>query len=231
MNIQTFTFNLFQQHTRVISSDGERCIIIDPGFYSEGERAQFFDWFEGSGMKAEAVFVTHGHVDHIWGVKECQDRLGGIPVYMSTEDSVEIDHGERMSRKLGLVPPRVDFDYNDVTDGQILEYAGMTFKAIATPGHSRGGICYLEENEKVMFTGDTLFAGTIGRTDFEHGDYDSLIRSIMEKLIFLDGDIAIYPGHGPSSTIARERTTNPFLEPFNEKEELEGLAPDELAHD
>lgn len=94
------------------------------------------------------------------------------------------------------------------------------FKVIDTPGHTPDSVCYYNEAEHILFTGDTLFAGSIGRTDLPGGDYDSEIRSIMEKLIFLPGETEIYPGHGPSSTIARERTDNPFLEPFNEREEL-----------
>ena len=100
-----------------------------------------------------------------------------------------------------------------------MEAAGLTFEVIATPGHTPGGVCWLVRDEKLLFTGDTLFAGAIGRTDLSFGEYDDEIRSIMEKLMLLDGDIRIFPGHGPASTIADERTGNPFLEPFNEPEE------------
>ena len=101
----------------------------------------------------------------------------------------------------------------------MLEIAGMKWEVIATPGHTPGGVCYLEREAGVMLTGDTLFAGSIGRTDFLYSEYDDEIRSIMEKLILLDPDIRILPGHGPTSTIGHERTHNPFLEPFNEPEE------------
>ncbi|MBR5924442.1 MAG: MBL fold metallo-hydrolase [Bacteroidales bacterium] len=95
------------------------------------------------------------------------------------------------------------------------------FTVIKTPGHTPDSVCYYNEAEHILFTGDTLFAGTIGRTDLPGGNYDDEIRSIMEKLIFLPGETVIYPGHGPASTIARERIQNPFLEPFNEREELD----------
>ena len=230
MDIQIFTFNLFQEHTMVASKDGSRCIIVDPGFYSENESRQFFDTIEQKGFKPEAILLTHGHIDHIWGAAQAQERFGGIPVYMNDADEVVLEDNIKISSRFGQKAPEIGFKRIAVNDSDILELAGMSFKVITTPGHSPGSVCYLEESEKVMFTGDTLFAGTIGRTDLEHGDYDNEIRSIMEKLIWLDGEIRIFPGHGGSSTIARERMSNPFLEPFNEKEELEGLASDELSH-
>ena len=98
-------------------------------------------------------------------------------------------------------------------------YEQRGFKVITTPGHTPGSVCYLNEKYGVMFTGDTLFAGSIGRTDLPMGEYDDLIRSIMDKLMGLDGDTDILPGHGGRSSIGWERTHNPFLEPFNEKEE------------
>lgn len=231
MDIQIFTFNLFQEHTMVASKDGTHCIIVDPGFYSDQEEKQFSDFIEQGGLRPEAILLTHGHIDHIWGAAQAQNMYGGIPVYMNAADRVVLDDNLVVSAKYGLKAPGTDFRGTDVNDGDIIETAGMKFKVITTPGHSPGSVCYLEETEKIMFTGDTLFAGTIGRTDLKFGNYDDEIRSIMEKLIWLDASVEIYPGHGWSSTIARERMSNPFLEPFNEKEELEGLTPDELPHD
>lgn len=218
--IKIFTFNIFREHTMVVWKEAPSCIIVDPGFYTDDERDEFFNWFKDKGVTPEAIIITHGHVDHIWGVVKTQEAFGGIPIYMSAADEPELELNIETSRRLGLRTEGMSFGFNAVADGDILELAGMRFKAISTPGHTPGGICYLEENEGFMLTGDTLFAGTIGRTDLKTSDYDDLIRSIMEKLIWLDGDIEIFPGHGGPSTIFRERSTNPFLEPFNEKEEL-----------
>lgn len=230
MDIQIFTFNLFQEHTMLASKDGSRCVIVDPGFYSEDERKRFFGTIGQKKLQPEAILLTHGHIDHIWGAAQTQKEFGGIPVYMNDADRVELENNVEISTRFGQKAPEIGFKRIAANDTDIIEAAGMKFKVITTPGHSPGSVCYLEESEKVMFTGDTLFAGTIGRTDLKYGDYDNEIRSIMEKIIWLDGEIQIYPGHGGPSTIARERMTNPFLEPFNEKEELEGLASDELPH-
>ena len=102
-----------------------------------------------------------------------------------------------------------------------IEVGDLRFKVIETPGHSRGGLCFFEPTERVLFSGDTLFAGAIGRTDQPGGDYDQLMKSIFEKLMPLDGDINVVTGHGPMTDIATERMTNPFLMPFDEPYEEE----------
>lgn len=104
----------------------------------------------------------------------------------------------------------------DISEGETVEVGNMSIEVLETPGHSVGGLCFLERNGKIMFTGDTLFAGAIGRTDHPGGDYDVMMKSIFEKLMSLDSDIRVFPGHGPASDIATERNTNPFLMPFNE---------------
>lgn len=221
-NIHLFSFNLFEVHTMVVWKEGPSCVIIDPGFYTENERNEFYNFLNDKGLTPEAILLTHGHMDHTWGVKDVQDRYG-VPVYMNSLDAELARTNASYADIYGLKAPDFSFSYTGVEDGMTIRAAGMEFTVITTPGHTRGGVCYLEKDGKVMFTGDTLFAGTIGRTDFQESDYDDEIRSIMEKLIWLDPDIEIFPGHGRSSTIGVERAANPFLEPFNEKEEMEDL--------
>ena len=123
---------------------------------------------------------------------------------------------------VGLKAPDVSFETEDLVDGQILApFDQVGFKVITTPGHTPGGVCFYSEENKILFSGDTLFAGSIGRTDLDGGDYDKEIVGIMEKLMLLPGDVEVYQGHGPSTSIAEERTTNPFLQPFNEPWENE----------
>lgn len=198
--------------------EGPACVVIDPGFYSPEEEHEFFAFIEENGLKPEAVLLTHAHFDHIFGVKKVQERFG-IPVYMDPEEEPSFIYNREMIGRLGLSVPDTDFSYTPAREGQTIAAAGFSFEVISTPGHAPGAVCYLDREEKLMFTGDTLFAGTIGRTDLLNSDYDQEILSIMNKLIVLDPDIRFYPGHGPSSTIGHERTNNPFLEPFNEPEE------------
>lgn len=217
LNIHTLPYNLFQEKTMIVNLKAERCVIIDPGFSDASEKADFFRQLSDRGLGPEAVLLTHAHIDHICGVKAVQDRFD-IPIYMNADDKVMFGYVSEMGSRLGFPAPDCSFRTTDIYDGSIIEAAGIKFEVITTPGHTPGGVCYLDREDKALFCGDTLFAGAIGRTDLKYGDYDAEIKSVMEKLILLDPDIRIFPGHGPDSTIRRERSENPFLEPFNETE-------------
>lgn len=211
-----FTFNLFQERCSVVSDSEGNCIIIDPGFSTPEERDQIFGYIHKKNLAVKAVLLTHGHFDHIYGVAEASQHYN-IPVYMHPADEVIIKEANPMLCKTyGLVIPTEFAGVVPVKEGDIIEIGNLSFEVIETPGHTPGGVCYLERNEKILFSGDTLFAGSIGRTDNQWADYDALMSGIFEKLMELDGDITVIPGHGPETSIASERTTNPFLMPFNE---------------
>ena len=218
MEIYRFIFNRLEENTFVVEGTCGKCLIVDPGCESSAEQQRLKSFLEIKGLKPAAILLTHGHMDHTYGVAFLQ-RLYSCPVYMHEDDKSVIAYFQRVA-KFGIPVADSAFTTTPVLDSQIIEAAGLSFKVITTPGHSPGSVCYLFEEQKAIFTGDTLFAGAIGRSDLFGGDYDSEIRSIMEKLMLLDGDIVVHPGHGGASTIADERTGNPFLEPFNEKEEL-----------
>ena len=206
MKIRRFVCNAFQENAYVVS-DGAECIIIDPGF-TDSEAGAVFDYISSEGLVPSAVLLTHRHPDHILGLDSFLGKYD-VPVLPAAAQT-------------GAFPAE-PFSGEDGNDSGAAAGTGLAgrFQIIKTPGHTPDSVCFYNEQEHIMFTGDTLFAGTIGRTDLPGGDYDSEIRSIMEKLIFLPGETTIYPGHGPESTIARERVQNPFLEPFNEREELD----------
>lgn len=206
LNIHKFVFNSYGENTYVMAS-GKTAVVVDPGCESPDEKEGFLDWLDSRGLKPSAILLTHAHNDHIAGVQALMERYP-VPVYLGAADAEFF---------------RVPFATVPVSDGQKLELEGLSFEVISTPGHTPGGACYYARAEKVLLTGDTLFRGTIGRTDLPGGDYDKLIVSVMEKLMGLDGDVAILPGHGPVSTIADERTENPFLQPFNEPGEEQWL--------
>ena len=220
MQIKEFTFNPLGETTRILWQNPEYAVIVDPAFCIEREKESFYDYIVSNSLKPCAVLLTHAHFDHVIGVYELQQRYD-IPVYRDPREEQMFGVCKKVSGRIGFPVIRTDWKYTAVKDGDILDFGGMKFEVISTPGHTPGSVCYLNREEGILLSGDTLFAGSIGRTDLEGGDYDSIILSIMEKLVWLDGGTLILPGHGPRSTIGVERISNPFLEPFNEKEELE----------
>ena len=134
---------------------------------------------------------------------------------MHPEEKLTLENNEYLCRLFGMDVPE-PFETVGIKEGEVINVGSLSFQVIETPGHTAGGICLLEKDEKFMLSGDTLFAGAIGRTDHPGGDYDRIMKSILEKLMVLDGDIKVVPGHGPETDIATERMTNPFLMPFNE---------------
>lgn len=205
MNIRTFVFNPYLENTMVLNAKGSsKAVIIDPGCMPGAETRALEKMVSDQGLEPVAILLTHGHADHTHGAAALQKKYG-IPVYMNTADAFLCEN--------------CGFEATPLEDGQILTPGGLDFKVIFTPGHTPGGVCYYCGSRKVLFSGDTLFKGTIGRTDLPGGDYDKLIVSVMEKIMWLDGDVQVFPGHAGSTTIADERTENPFLQPFNEPEE------------
>lgn len=210
-----FTFNAFQTRCSVIWDDEGFCAVADPGFESPQERESLIGFISSKGLKPVCILLTHGHFDHVLGVAELSATYGGLPIYMHPSDKVTLENNSYFCRFFGAPMPAA-FETTDVTEGTEIKVGSLTFEVIETPGHTPGGVCYLERESKYMLSGDTLFAGAIGRTDHPGGDYDAIIKSILEKLVVLDGEIEVVPGHGPTSSIAEEGMTNPFLMPFNE---------------
>lgn len=204
LHIKNFYFNPLRACCSVLWDDSApQCVIVDPGYADQDERERLTGFIERNGLIPEKILLTHGHFDHTHGVKDCSATYGAA-VYMHPADKAMTE----------------GFDSSDLHDGDVVA-AGPALKlhVIATPGHTPGGVCFYEAEAKVLLSGDTLFAGCIGRTDLPGGDYDDLMRSIMEKLMGLDGDVTVIPGHGPKTSIAEEAARNPFLIPFNEPQD------------
>ena len=218
INIKSFCFNPFRENSYLLwNEEGGECVVVDPGCYDEAETGVLEVFVISHRLTLKAIWLTHGHFDHIFGVAHLS-RKYSVPVYMSPKDRMILKRDPGYALGVGLKAPDVSFETVDLADGQILD---MSFKVISTPGHTPGGVCFYSEADKILLSGDTLFAGAIGRTDLDGGDYDKEIVGIMEKLMLLPGDVEVYPGHGHVTSIAEERTTNPFLQPFNEPWETE----------
>ncbi len=216
INLKIFVCNPYEENTIIANAQSSKeAVIIDPGCQSGKEFDAVKSYLEKEALRPVAILLTHAHADHICGIpllKEVYD----IPVYMDPREN-----------------PGFKFDFTPIENGQILHLAGLDLEVISTPGHTPGGVCYLDRADKCLFSGDTLFAGTIGRTDLPGGDYDKLIVSVMDSIMGLDSDTEVFPGHAGSTSIAREKCSNPFLQPFNEPEEEvaeEDLPPISISH-
>lgn len=179
--------------------------IIDPGYdFYLIEKA-----LEEENIVPKFILLTHSHGDHIGAIKELKDKYKDLKVYVhKDEEQMIMDPVLNLSRLTQMEPVSVKAD-ETFEDGKVFTLGDIEIKSIHTPGHSPGGTCYLVGN--TLFSGDTLFKLSVGRSDFYLGDQDQLINSIKTKLLTLDDDIAVYPGHGPETTIGQERERNPFL--------------------
>lgn len=228
MHVEHFTFNPFQERTCIVSDNAGFCAFVDPGCYDQDELSRVTGYVQKHGLKPTCIMLTHAHFDHIYGMAALAKEYG-IPVYAHRDEMFTIDttnpqvcgaYGLELPDTFPMLKTLSESHYPSrfewVKEGDIIEVGSLKFQVLETPGHSRGGLCFYEQTEGVLFSGDTLFAGAIGRTDHPGGDYDLLMKSIFEKLMTLDGQVTVIPGHGPASEIGIERETNPFLMPFNE---------------
>ena len=173
-------------------------LVLDPG----GDQELIIRNIENLKLNIKAVLLTHGHMDHVGALKAIADKYK-VMTYINRLDTEVMKKGTSV---YGSFP---DIDVTFIEDKEIINIANLQVQCIWTPGHTPGGMCFLVEDS--LFSGDTLFQGSIGRTDFEGGDYDTIIRSIVNQLMILEDNVIVYPGHGPATTILRERNYNPFI--------------------
>lgn len=179
-------------------------IVVDPG----GDVDDLVDFIERKGLKIKNIILTHGHGDHIGGVIGLKKALNADVMIHKDDHELLIDGNKNLSSTMAIGSVAIEAD-RLLNDGDIIEFGDLKAEVIHTPGHTKGGIA-LKINDSII-TGDTLFAGSIGRTDLLGGDYETIIKSIKEKLMILPDEVEVLPGHGGISTIGRERATNPFL--------------------
>ena len=215
IHFEDFTFNSFQTRCAMVWDEKGNCAFIDPGCATSYEMETLTRKVAEKGLRPVCIMLTHGHFDHILGTSGLSKHFGGLPIYMHPADRFTLEKNEYFCRFFGTPMPEA-FETVDICEGSVIEVGSLRFEVLETPGHTVGGVSYLERSEKMLFSGDTLFAGAIGRTDHPGGDYDRIMESIFTKLLHLEGDTRVIPGHGPCSDISTERMTNPFLMPFNE---------------
>ncbi len=208
--IKRFYFNDLRTCCYLLWDSAKECVIIDPGCYSDSERSRVEKFVQENGLTPKMLINTHGHFDHVIGNAFVAEKWN-IPTFMNKGDIPYLSRAKSQGGYFGYDIKQPSEDVNDLKDGDIIRYGESELIVSYTPGHSQGGVVLYNQKENFVITGDSLFAGSIGRTDLPGGDYDELMESIGTKILTLPPDTIVYPGHGPETTIATEMTTNPFL--------------------
>jgi glyoxylase-like metal-dependent hydrolase (beta-lactamase superfamily II) len=218
MIIEELTLTPFQQHTRIVGcEETRRAVCIDPG----EDSARIVGTLERLGLELQAIALTHAHMDHVGGVAALKRERPAADIILHAADEPLYTALPEQPAWVGIpraqwaaygfdyeAPPPVDRYWQD---GETYEVGRLKFKVLHCPGHTPGHVVLFEERERKVFVGDCLFAGSIGRTDLPGGSSEQLMDSLLGKLIPLGDDVTVYSGHGPATTLGRERQTNPFL--------------------
>lgn len=210
MTITGLTFNPFAENTYLLHDETKECIIVDPGCSNTQEKAKLQKTVTDMGLKVVKLVNTHCHIDHVLGNKFVADTYK-VGLEMHEADLPTL-------RAIPSYAPNYGFpDYEEVLpttflkENDTITFGNTTLKVFFTPGHAPGHIVLYDEKGKSLIAGDVLFQRSIGRTDLPGGDFDTLIKSIKEKLFILPEEVKVYPGHGPGTTIGEEKRENPFL--------------------
>ncbi len=211
MTIKTFTFNPFQENTYVLFDETNEAIIVDAGCILATEKQKLKKYVEDNNLIINRVINTHLHLDHQFGNRFLFDTYG-IKPEACKDDEFLLETVVEQARSFGFpideeAQPLGDY----IVENQEIKFGNSSLLAIHVPGHSPGSMAFYSQKNNVLISGDVLFQGSIGRTDLPRGDYATLILSITNKLLPLPDSTVVYCGHGPSTTIKKEKKDNPFL--------------------
>jgi hydroxyacylglutathione hydrolase len=209
LTVRVFVFNPFQENTCVLYDETKECVVVDPGCYEASEKKELTDFIRSTDLKVKMLLNTHCHIDHV---------LGNAFVRETYKTKLFIHRKEEpVLRAVSAYASNYGFHHYEATEpdayleeGSAITFGNQRFAILFVPGHAPGHVAFYNKEEKVVIAGDVLFRNSVGRTDLPGGDFDTLIKSIHEKLFTLPDAVTVYPGHGPTTTIGFEKRTNPF---------------------
>jgi hydroxyacylglutathione hydrolase len=210
IKIRKFIVNPLQENAYVVSDETGKCIFIDPGFYFPAEHGRVKKYISDNNLEPVMIANTHCHFDHIMGVEIIRKEYD-IPFLIHPDDAFWVKMGVEQAEMFGFEMEPVNMPDSFFNDKEPLKFGNSTLKIIHVPGHSPGHVVFYSEKDKLLIAGDVLFYGSIGRSDLPGGDYRALISNIRNKLFSLPDGIKVFCGHGPDTTLDREKTANPFL--------------------
>lgn len=202
MKIQGFAMGMIGTNCYVVSDENNICAIVD----CDGNPQPLFEYIEENQLKPTHILLTHGHFDHIGAVEAVKEKYG-CKVYAGAKEKNVLTDPKINHSAFAATPLSLEADVY-CQEGDVISVGDLEFKVMETPGHTEGSVCYLVD--RTILSGDTLFYGSCGRTDFPTGDWQTIIHS-LERLKNLEGDYVVYPGHGPATTLENERASNPFM--------------------
>lgn len=211
IKIKNLVFNPFQENTYLLFDEETKdCAIVDAGCYTPEEYQLLYKFIESNNLKPTMLINTHCHVDHVLGIGQLISKYN-IPFKAHKNEDPIIADAVNHGKLFGFVLEQPPYPTEYIKEGEEVKIGSSTLKIYDVPGHSPGSLAFHSPEDNFVVVGDVLFRGSIGRTDLPGGDYDQLINNIYKKLLVLDRDTVVYPGHGPSTTIGNEIMTNPFL--------------------
>lgn len=208
--IKYFTVNPLQENTYVLINDKKECIIIDPGFYYQNEREEFLQFIQENGLTVTRLLNTHCHLDHIFA-NNLVTKTFGVGLEIHQKDQVVLDRSPQSGIMYNLPFEPSPMPKSYLEEGDKVMLGDDVLEVLLTPGHSPGSISFYCAAQQFVIAGDVLFRQSVGRSDFPGGNFETLARSIREKLYNLPDEVVVYPGHGPSTTIGFEKRHNPFV--------------------
>ena len=212
LDIKTFQFNLLQENTYIVSDETRQCVIIDCGAFFDSERKAIVTYLNDQHLQPVRLLCTHGHLDHCFGNDTIYDAFGLKPELHAEDEFLAADLTKQAADMFGMpynrpTPPIGRF----LSDGDRISFGSHELRVLHTPGHTPGGVSFYCEAEKVLFTGDTLFRMSVGRTDFERSSWQQSLSSLRHVISPLPDDTTVYCGHGPKTAVGDERKANPYL--------------------
>jgi len=210
LTVTSFVFSPVQENTYVVHNETGDCIIIDPGCYFGNERNELKEFIQNSRLRPKYLLNTHCHLDHVFGNKFIHDTYG-LTLHIHEKEKPLLDYAPTSGLSWGLPFDNYRGELIFLREGDIIRLGEDELHVLFAPGHSPGHVSFWCAAQKFVLSGDVLFRQSIGRTDLPGGDFDTLIRSIREKLFTLPEDTVVYPGHGEATTVGEEMRLNPFL--------------------